>query len=223
MVVFSGGEMEVSEASDVEASAREPRRLWSLRSESGLDLDFEALCPPAELGEDEPVARTGGTVGHEQLCRVTGVVTYDGRSHEVSGAGQRGHAQREPDWARIEATRTLSAWLEDGTGLACVAVRPAGAGDHGAEARWASLLAPAGALQVDDPRISTTYDQDGFQRSVGLELWVGEDDIYPRRATGVVVCGGSLDLGPRRLDCSFVHWRMDGRSGVGRYDVLRRA
>jgi hypothetical protein len=215
--------MAVSTESDVEAATAEPRRLWALRSEGGLDLSFEALGPPAELAEDDPVARAGGMAGHEQLCRVTGIVTHDGIKHEVSGAGQRGHVHGEPDWARIEATRTLSAWLEDGTGLACVAIRPAGAGDHEAEARWASLLAPAGGLRVDDPRISTTYDEDGFQRSVGLELWVGEDDAYPRRAAGVVVCGGTLDLAAQRLDCSFVHWRMDGRSGVGRYDVLRRA
>jgi hypothetical protein len=242
MVLSTGGEMLLADDIYVEAATREPGRLWSLRSEDGLDLSFEALGPPAELGEDEPVARAGGIVGYEQLCRVTGVVPLVGpRRHEVSGAGQRGHVRREPDWDRIEAMRTLSAWLEDGTGLAFVAVRPAGARDHETEARWASLLAPAGGLRVDDPRISITYDKDRYPRSVGLELWVGEDDAYPRRATGtletlgrlyhgpqpldpsVVQQGAALLLGARRLDPAVVHWRMDGRSGVGRYDVLRRA
>jgi hypothetical protein len=222
----------VAEEIDVEAVTREPRRLWSLRSEGGLDLSFEALGPPAELGEAEPVARAGGMVGYERLCRVTGVIALEGR-HEVSGAGQRGHVRREPDWDRIDAMRMLSVWLDDGTGLAFVAVRPVGAGDHEDEARWASLLAPAGGLHVDDPRISTTYDTDGYPRSVGLELWVGKDDAYPRRATGVVERLGALlpptgrdralFLGAGRLACASVHWRMDGRSGVGRYDVLRRA
>jgi hypothetical protein len=78
-------------------------------------------------------------------------------------------------------------------------------------------------LGIDDPRLSTTYDEEGFQRRVGLELWVGGEDAYARRASGVVVCGGALDLGEHRLDCAFLHWRMDGRPGVGRYDVLRRA
>ena len=30
-------------------------------------------------------------------------------------------------------------------------------------------------------------------------------------------------LGRLRLDCAFFHWEMDGRQGVGRYDILRRA
>ena len=61
----------------------------------------------------------------------------------------------------------------------------------------------------------------GRQRHAGLELWVGEDG-FPRRAAGEVLCGTTLDLGRLRLDCAFFRWRMDGREGVGRYDVLRR-
>jgi hypothetical protein len=38
-----------------------------------------------------------------------------------------------------------------------------------------------------------------------------------------VLCGSSLELGSLHLDCSFFAWRLDGREGVGRYDVLRRA
>jgi hypothetical protein len=37
------------------------------------------------------------------------------------------------------------------------------------------------------------------------------------------VCGTSLDLGRLRLDCAFFRWRMDGRTGFGRYDILRPA
>ena len=50
----------------------------------------------------------------------------------------------------------------------------------------------------------------------------GEDD-YARRAAGEVVCGTTLDLGRLRLQCAFFRWRMEGRTGVGRYDVLTRA
>ena len=48
------------------------------------------------------------------------------------------------------------------------------------------------------------------------------EDSYPRRGAGEVLCGTSLDLGRLRLDCAFFRWRMEGREGVGRYDVLRR-
>ena len=137
--------------------------------------------------------------------------------------GQRGHPWGEPDWERIESTRTLAAWLDDGSGVLLTAVRPAGAAAHEDDATWAAVVGPAGSLRVDEPRLSTTYDEAGRQRSAGLELWIGEDDAYPRRASGEVVCGSTLELGQLRLDCAFVRWHMEGRSGIGRYDLLRRA
>jgi hypothetical protein len=131
----------------------------------------------------------------------------------------------------MSLARTLSAWIDDGLGLTLTAVRPAKSDGHGRETVSATILErdEHGArtegvrpVAVADPRLSTTYDADGRQRHAGLELWVDEDD-YPRRAAGEVVCGTTLDLGRLRLDCAFFRWRMDGREGVGRYDVLRRA
>jgi len=79
-------------------------------------------------------------------------------------------------------------------------------------------------VAVGQPLLSTTYDRQGRQRHAGLELWVGEDEqAWPRRAAGEVVAATTMDLGALRLDCAFFAWRMEGRSGVGRYDVLRRA
>ena len=31
-----------------------------------------------------------------------------------------------------------------------------------------------------------------------------------------------LDLGRLRMDCAFFRWRMEGREGVGRYDVVQK-
>ncbi len=157
--------------------------------------------------------------GCEQLCLVHGTV----RGHEIRCMGQRGHTWGEPDWERTESTRTLAAWLDDGSGVVLSAVRPAGSPGHEPEATWAALLGAAGSLRADEPRLSTTYDEGGRQCRPGLELWVGGGDGYPRHAIGEVVCGSTLDLGQLRLDCAFVRRRMDGRSGSGRYDVLRRA
>jgi hypothetical protein len=64
-------------------------------------------------------------------------------------------------------------------------------------------------------------DREGRQRRAGLELLVAEEE-YPRRAAGELIGGTSLDLGRLRLDCAFLRWRMEGRSGAGRYDILRR-
>jgi hypothetical protein len=86
---------------------------------------------------------------------------------------------------------------------------------------WAALLDEAGTLRVEDARLSTTYDGEGRQRRAGLELWL-EGDELPHRASGEVLCGSTLDLGALQLECAFFQWRVDGESGVGRYDVLRR-
>jgi hypothetical protein len=235
-VLFSGGEPVAAAATTgppagsgferlavgaLEATVDEPLRRWTVRlaGDDGFDLAFEAAGPPAELGGAEAAARAGGMEGYEQLCRVHGTV----RGAEVRCLGQRGHSWGEPDWDRIAATRSVGAWIDDGSAVALTGVRPAGASDHQREATWAAVLDGAGSLRVDEPRLSTTYDGEGRQRRATLELWVGEDDAYPRRAAGEVICGSTLELGRLRLDCAFLRWRMEGRSGAGRYDVLRRA
>jgi hypothetical protein len=206
----------------LEATIDDPLHQWSVRFDEGSDgfeLRFEASGPPADL----EVSERAGMSGYVQLCHVHGTARVGGREHEVRGVGQRAHSWGEPDWERIGSTRILSAWLDDGTGIAAVAVRPAGSSDHGDETTWAALLGVGGSLRVDDPRLSTTYDDEGRHQRANLELWVGAEDTYPRRATGEVVCGSTLDLGRLRLDSAFMRWHMDGRSGVGRYDVLRPA
>jgi hypothetical protein len=49
-----------------------------------------------------------------------------------------------------------------------------------------------------------------------------EEGGIARRAAGEVLCGTTVDLGDLRLDSAFFRWRMEGREGTGRYDVLRR-
>jgi len=224
--VDAGAGFERLELPGLAATVEEPLQRWTVTfagDEEGFSLTFEAVGPPATLGEEEPAALAGGMTGYEQLCLVHGTVRAGGRSRELRCLGQRGHLWGEPDWERIETTRTLSAWLDDGTGVALTAVRPAGAADHASEATWATLLGAAGSLRVDEPRLSTTYDEAGRQRRAGLELWVGEEDAYPRRGSGELLCGSTLELGQLRLDCAFFGWHMDGRRGIGRYDLLRRA
>ena len=100
-------------------------------------------------------------------------------------------------------------------------LRPTGARGHDEEAVWAAVVEAGEPVRVVDPRLSTTYDGDGHQRRAGLELWP-EADGAPHRAAGEVLCGSTLDIGALRLDCAFLRWHMEGREGVGRYDVLRR-
>jgi hypothetical protein len=197
---------------------------------AGFSLTFKAIGGPAELARDEPAARAGGMEGYEQLCRVRGSVrTPDGREQPVEGLGQRGHSWGEPDWSRIELARTIGAWLDDGSGLTLTSVRPEGAASHADEQTWAALLGgPDEGTRVEEPRLSTTTDASGRQRRAGLELWLAGDDGGGRGgrayyAAGEAVCGSTVDLGRLRLECAFFEWHMEGRSGIGRYDVLRRA
>ena len=201
----------------------EPHASWQVVVDTpggaGFDLVFTAVSPPAELTEEHPAARQGGMAGHERLCHVTG--TAAGRA--IDCLGQRGRSWGTADWSRIALTRSVSAWLEDGTSVTVAAVRPAGTENHADEATWGALLDAEGTIALADPRVSTTYDGDGHQRRAGLELWVGEEDDYPRRGAGQVLCGSSVELGQLRLDCAFFVWQLDGREGVGRYDLVRRA
>jgi hypothetical protein len=214
------------ELAGLRATVEQPLERWSVSFDAGdgqgFALDFAALGGAAALPADAPAARLGGMAGYDQPCRVRGTVRVGGRGHALDALGQRSHAWGEADWERIELARTVTAWT-DGACAALTAIRPAGARDHAAEATWAALWEPeAGVIEVEDGRLSTTYDADGHTRRAGLELWA-PDAEWPRRASGEVVCGSSLDLGALRLDCSFFRWQLDGRPGVGRYDIVRRA
>jgi hypothetical protein len=231
-LVFSGGEVveavaegevsvadaawEAIEVAGVGMEVDEPLAEWRMATPGGVDLRFSALSPPIELRP------AGGMEGYEQVCRVEG--TAAGRA--IACLGQRGHGWGAARWEELELARTVCAWWDQAHALTLSALRPAGAAAHDEETLSAFLVDDGEEPQVvavAEPRLSTTYDADGRQRRAGLELWVGEDDELPRRAAGRVACGTSLELGRLRLDCAFFHWRMEGREGVGRYDVVRRA
>jgi hypothetical protein len=212
-------------AADVRSTVVTPLEAWTVTydgSDAGFDLRFEAASTPAVLDSDDPVAQLGGMEGYEQLCSVTGVVRAGGRSVDVRCLGQRGHLWGTPDWSRIELARTLSAWLGTDRAVWLTALRPARAKHHDEEALSGVLIEGGEPLAIFDPRLSTTYDGELRQRRAGLELWVHEEGGFARRAAGEVLCGTTVDLGDVRLDSAFFQWRMEGRVGSGRYDVLRR-
>ncbi len=213
----------------VRARTVDPLHAWTVElaaQDAAFSLDFHAVSGPLDLGPAR-VGRASGVQGYEQVCRVEGEVSVHGSARTLTCLGQRGHGWGPSPWSRIELARTVSAWLDGRRGVALAAVRPAGGGDHGEEAVTAFLVdgedGEGDAVEVAEPRLSTTYDVEGRQRRAGLELWMHEDDELPRRLAGEVACGTSLELGRLRLDCSFFHWRMEGRTGAGRYDVLRPA
>jgi hypothetical protein len=215
------------EAGDVRATIEQPLQAWQVAydgDEGGFELRFEALGPPAEVGGGALAASAARLHGYEQLCRVTGSARCGEERLQIDCLGQRGHQWGAPNWERIALARTVSAWFEDAPGVVLASVQPDGSAGHAAEVVGAALLGEQEATAIADPLLSTTLDGDGRQRRASLELWETRDeDAYPHRAAGEAVCGTTLDLGRLRLDCAFFRWRMEGREGVGRYDVLRRA
>lgn len=199
----------------------EPLKRWHVTFGDAFDLEVEALSAPAAVGPKDPVAKAGGMEGYEQLCRFRGTA----HGTKVDCLGQRGHSWGAPDWKKIALTRSISAWLDTETAVSITAVRPSSAKHHADEAVAATLVQRGEPVRVAEPLISTTFDREGRQRHAGLELWLDgeEHDGYPHRAAGQAVCGTTLDLGRLRLDAAFFLWRMEGRTGIGRYDVLRRA
>lgn len=188
---------------------------------NGFDLRLTATSSPVASPADTELARVGGMVAYEQLCAVEGVVRISGTTRTICCAGQRGHAWGVPDWDRIELVRTVSAWLEDRSGVLISAVRPLGATPE-VEAISGALVLDGVPTTVPRVHLTTSVDGEGRQRRAGIELWT-DPERWPHRAAGELACGSSLDLGRLRYDCAFFDWRMEGRTGMGRYDVLRRA
>lgn len=219
-VAVDSAAWEAVRAGGVTTTIEVPLERWTVdfaSEEGGFSLVFAAIGEAAFLGG-------GGMEGYEQLCRVTGRVTVGGRTVEVSCLGQRGHQWGTPDWDGLSVARTVGAWLSPQLAVMIGAFRPAKAQDHARDEIAAVVLegTPPTPVGIADPLLSTAYDADGHQRRAGWELWPEDEDAYARRGAGEVVCGTSLDLGRLRLDCAFFRFRMEGREGVGRYDVLRR-
>lgn len=230
-VELDGADWSALEVGDVRATVEQPLRAWQVRydgDDGGFELRFEALGAPAELEEGAVAASVADLHGYEQLCRVTGTVRCGEQRVRVDCLGQRGHQWGAPDWERIALARTVSAWFPGGRGVTLASVRPHDADGHGTEATSAALLDGETVAAIAEPLLSTTLDAEGRQRRASLELWEQTEDRergrwVAHRAAGEAVCGTTLDLGRLRLDCAFFRWRMEGREGVGRYDVLRRA
>jgi hypothetical protein len=226
------------EIAGARAEIVEPLARWSARLDAGADgrfeLEFSALGEGAELRTaTAAAARASGVEGYAHLCAVRGTATVGDETLDIDCLGERTRQWDTPDWEKVALARSVSAWFSPDHAVLLSAISPAAAEGHDVEAITAFMFSPDDTEEratngrpaihsVSEPRLSTVYDREGRQRRAGLELWRGEDDEFPRRAAGEAACGTSLELGRLRLDASFFRWRMEGRTGVGRYDILRR-
>jgi hypothetical protein len=152
-----------------------------------------------------------------RICRVNGQV--DGTT--VDCLGTFSITSVAPRWEELQAVRSISALVDEGTGLLALARRPREAPGHGDEDVRAGLLTDGVLHKVEEARISTVYDGGGRQRSAGLELWLPEEE-YPRRGSGQVIAGSTFELEAIQVHAAVFRWRLDGREGIGAYELMVR-
>jgi hypothetical protein len=179
---------------------------WRAELGGRLSLRLAPVSPEVELG-----------LLAESVCRVSGEV--GGRA--VDCLGTVAVMREAPRWDELDAVRSLSALVDENNAVFAVARRPRGAAGHGDELVRAAVLKDGESLEIEEARISTVYDGDGRQRSAGLELWpVGEE--FSRRGSGQVIAGSSLELETVRVHAAVFRWRIEGRDGIGGYELMVR-
>jgi hypothetical protein len=179
---------------------------WRAELEDAFSLELEPVSAVAELN--------GVRV---QVVRVRG----EASGRRVDCLGTLSQTDAPPQWENLDALRTISALVDEQHALVALARRPRGAVGHGDEEVVARLVEDDAMLEVETARISTVYDGGGRQRSAGLELWLPGED-YPRRGSGLVIAGSSLDLDALQVHVAIFRWRLDGREGIGAYELMLR-
>ena len=179
---------------------------------------WRAELPDVLELELDPVCETIGLDGLDvRLVRVTG--TAAGR--QVSCLGTLAETRSAPEWDELDALRTLSALVDEQHAFLAVARRPRGALGHGEESVSAVLIEEGAPTEVEEARLSTVYDGQGRQRSAGLELWLPGEEL-PRRGSGSVIAGSSLALSGLEVHTAVFRWRLEGRDGIGAYELTVR-
>jgi hypothetical protein len=179
---------------------------WRAELPGRLSLRLEPVS--AELDLDGVSAR---------VCRVSGEAEGQG----IECLGTFSVTAVAPRWDELDALRSITALVDDRHALLALARRPRGAAGHGQEIVRAGLLEDGELHEVEEARISTVYDGGGRQRSAGLELWLPGEE-FPHRGSGIVIAGSSVDMDPVQVHAAVFRWRLDGREGIGSYELMVR-
>jgi len=118
--------------------------------------------------------------------------------------------------------RSIGIVFSDGGLLALSAVRPPAAAGHGEETVSAILCDPDGApTEVSEALLSTEYGSDGVQRRATLELWIDGEEAQPLRGSGSLIGATQVEREDSIAEIAFFRWLLDGREGLGHYEVVR--
>jgi hypothetical protein len=196
------------------SAAREPilsgaAPAWTLAATGAYELRLEALGEPAKLASGAEI----------WLCRANGRL----EGHDLEALAT---LTAETPGARLDLERSLSITFTAELAFALAARRPRGAGGHGDEELEAVLWRgePGGAITVERPRLSTTYDASGLARHAGIELWEDEEAEYAIRIGGEAVTNGEiLDPGGARTRVVFMAWHHGSHHTLGSYTLTGEA
>lgn len=226
--VFDGSEV-LAAAAAVDSLGEELRSL-RFGDDVALSLELVGAGPTATIG--------GGRLPEETLTGSHATATLRQGSEETRLSGPALESVSHGSLPE-QTLRSISVLLADGGLFALSALARPGAEGHGAE-EVAALLAepepPEGAeddsedseARRDGPfaetLLSTEYDSAGRQRRATLELSPQLDSGEPPvRGGGSLICGATLELEGRRIDTAFFRWSIDGRPGLGRYEIVTPA
>jgi hypothetical protein len=165
--------------------------------------------------------------GYSQLCRVTGRLGLGAGDGEVDCLGVRTWFPGPVDMERYESIRAVSTWFEPDEAIALTAFRPRKAKSHDGDLIAAAVIGPESSTAVEDPRLSTTYEAEGWPLRAGLELWLpspeASEQQYPRRASGEAAgTRAHAQIATLELRVEPFHWHSRGRDGAGMYILARR-
>jgi hypothetical protein len=211
------------------AAGRDPARVALGRT----DTAGPAQVDPGELGRGASgqwaLRRNGDELeALEQAADVTDENPDSGLSLvQVAGPAEgAGIAYAGRPDAQADSARLLFAWFPEDRTVGLLAVRPAKArGQDRDELAVCCTGEPAGN-HVFDPRLSSTYGEDGLLRRVGVELWLGESeesDLHSLRVAGEsspAVARLDLEDAVVQAQPFLAHGR--GQSGIGVYVLITR-
>jgi hypothetical protein len=128
---------------------------------------------------------------------------------------------------RYESIRAVSTWFEPDEAIALTAFRPRKTKSHDGDLIAAAVIGPESSTAVEDPRLSTTYEAEGWPLRAGLELWLpspeASEQQYPRRASGEAAgTRAHAQIATLELRVEPFHWHSRGRDGAGMYILARR-
>ncbi|HWD68889.1 MAG TPA: hypothetical protein VG293_01770 [Solirubrobacteraceae bacterium] len=187
--------------------------------DAGDDDVWTLIGAGCDLRVERADASSSSVQGEGDLdpCRVSGSVELDGNRREFDVGGVRSSTLNVDGH---DSLRVFGAWFPAGHEIGIVAARPQGAKGHDRD----SITVIARGEEhprVIDPRLSTTYDDAGTPRRIGMELWLGDDpegELWPRRVAGTST-GSSVtgsELGAYAFECV-----SRGEPGAGIYLLLR--